>query len=119
MIGKTINSHTRRTPCLSPLDSLPAIAFHHRATMDRKIATFLCLLTLLNAAQAKEANPNTVDHAGLMQAWDEASMMTRSPGPHRAAIVLETASKPVGNRRPASLPQPSASLRSRVRCTPL
>ena len=32
------------------------------------------LLTLLNAAQAKEANPNTVDHAGLMQAWDEASL---------------------------------------------
>ena len=42
--------------------------------MDRKIATFLCLLTLLNAAQAKEAKSNTVDHAGLMQAWDEASL---------------------------------------------
>jgi len=70
MIGKTINGHTRRPPCLSPLDSLPAIAFHHRATMDRRIATFLCLLKLLNAAQAKEAKPNTVDHAGLMQAWD-------------------------------------------------
>ena len=42
--------------------------------MDRRIATFLCLLTLLNAAQAKEAKPNTVDHAGLMQAWDEASL---------------------------------------------
>ena len=34
----------------------------------------MCLLTLLNAAKAKEAKPNTVDHAGLMQAWDEASL---------------------------------------------
>lgn len=45
--------------------------------MDRKIATFLCLFTLLNTAQAEKAKPtkpNTVDHAGLMQAWDEASL---------------------------------------------
>ena len=42
--------------------------------MDRKIATFLCLFTLLNTAQAEKTKPNTVDHAGLMQAWDEASL---------------------------------------------
>ena len=42
--------------------------------MDRKIATFLCLLTLLNTAQAEVAKLNTVNHSGLMQAWDEASL---------------------------------------------
>lgn len=38
--------------------------------MDRKIATFLCLFTLLNTAQAEVAKLNTVNHSGLMQAWD-------------------------------------------------
>ena len=74
MIGKTINGHTRRPPCLSPLDYSPAIAFHYRSTMDRRIATFLSLFTLLNTTQAEKAKPNTVDHAGLMQAWNEASL---------------------------------------------
>ncbi|HCV99445.1 MAG TPA: hypothetical protein DGJ56_09140, partial [Verrucomicrobiales bacterium] len=77
MIGKTINGHTQCLPCLSPVDSSAAIAFHRRTSMDRKIATFLCLFTLLNSAQAEKAKPtkpNTVDHAGLMQAWDEASL---------------------------------------------
>ena len=41
--------------------------------MFRSITSFVCALSLSGIAQAEEAKPNTIDHAGLIQAWDQAS----------------------------------------------
>ena len=41
--------------------------------MYRSITSFVCALSLSSIARAEEAKPNTIDHAGLIQAWDQAS----------------------------------------------